>query len=185
MTKKPIEYDSDVAANEKAKLSAIHAFQGRTSITTQPTGLRRIDQAPPSTDRQLITVEISIHNEYRMPSDNKIINAALSTDSETARLLIEHHAKGNETTVISFHSARINPEIPNGATFVRTAVDPTRITSFIQIYARAEASNHDEANHDAASTDLAVASADGGGSGEHTEPANRVGAIPARRTSIQ
>jgi hypothetical protein len=183
MSLKPREFDSDYVANERAKLQAVHAFQDRP-LTSKET-LKRIISGPPKTERTLITVDVSMHNEYKMGAEDKIINAALSTDSETVRLLIEHNVKQptDKAIVLSFHAASTNSEIPDGAAWLRSAVDPLRPTSYTQIYTRE--SVREQATGDDASSESTSDNADTSGSAGSVDSGIRVGQVTTRRAAIQ
>lgn len=185
MTNQPRSFDSDMLANEQAKLRAVHAFQQPSQTKDN---LRRIIQGPSKTERSLITVDVSMHNEYKMGANDKIINAALSTDSETVRLLIEHNVKQptDKTIILSFHAASTNSEIPDGASWLRSALDPLRTTSYTQIYTRESiretaVDNLTEGERTASDSDSSDTT---GGSASGSDSIS-VGKVTSRRPAIQ
>ena len=182
MNTKPREFDSDHIANERAKIAAVHAFQDRP-ITNRKEDLRRLVRKPLQADRMLVNVDVSMHLEYRMGLNDRVINAALSTSSETVRLLIEHHAKQptDQTVILTFHAASANPEIPDSASWLRTAHDPLNPTSFCQVYARTESL----ASAERASADATSDSADAGGEAGGESSTTGIRKVSTSRPVIQ
>lgn len=135
--------DSDMMENLLAKSNAMHAFQGEQSGGQAPAPSLPLSTQP-ETKRQLISVDVSIHEQYRMPATDKIIDAVLSTMSHTIRLLIQHdHATvSDKNTVLSFHAATVNTYIPDEAEYVRSAYDPSADSVYrsgrVHIYQRTE-----------------------------------------------
>jgi len=153
----PVQIDADERANRKAIETVFGAFQTDQPAVKQP---RRIvsstitktktqpmnETQTPAINRDVLSRElrshdVSIHDELRLNSTDRIIDAALSTVSHMARVMVETDLSpitNKPDQLISFHAAAENPTIPAGADYLRTAIDPTNTISRVHLYSRAD-----------------------------------------------